>query len=126
MRVRAEPASVPSLIKSPHVRPCFLLLSPKLRRKTFMASPAHPQLERDPVKLDPKHYSVELENVHQHPRGVVVFLSEAHFKFTFPDGKTEELRKKPGEIVAYTEPWEHQPENLSGKEFEAVYVEIKK
>ena len=27
-----------------------------------MASPAHPQLERDPVKLDPKHYSVELEN----------------------------------------------------------------
>jgi len=89
-----------------------------------MASPAHPQLERDPVKLDPKHYSVELENVHQHPRGVVVFLSEAHFKFTFPDGKTEELRKKPGEIMAFTEPWEHQPENLSGKEFEAVYVEI--
>ena len=106
-----------------------------------MASPAHPQLERDPVKLDPKHYSVELENdqtrvvrikyrghekspMHQHPRGVVVFLSEAHFRFTFPDGKTEELRKKPGEIVAYTEPWEHQPENLSGKEFEAVYVEI--
>jgi hypothetical protein len=26
--------------------------------------------------------------------------------------------------MAFTEPWEHQPENLSGKEFEAVYVEI--
>jgi quercetin dioxygenase-like cupin family protein len=108
-----------------------------------MASAAHPQLERDPVKLDPKHYGVELENeqvrvvrikyrarekspMHQHPRGVGVFLTDAHFKFTYPDGKTEEIRKKAGEFMAFAEPWEHQPENLSGKDFEAVYVEIRK
>lgn len=108
-----------------------------------MASAAHPQLERDPVKLDPKHYSVESENeqmrvvrikyrghekspMHQHSPGVVVFLTNAHFKFTYPDGKTEEIRKKPGEFMAFTEPWEHQPENLSGKDSEAVYVEIRK
>jgi len=109
-----------------------------------MASAASsPKLERDPVTLDPKHYNVEVENeqmrvvrikyrahekspMHQHPRGAVVFLTDAHFKFTYPDGKTEELRKKAGECMAYTEPWEHKPENLNGKDFEAVYVEIRK
>jgi quercetin dioxygenase-like cupin family protein len=108
-----------------------------------MTSAAHPQLQRDPVKLDPKHYSVESENeqmrvvrikyrghekspMHQHPRGVGVFLTDAHFKFTYPDGKTEEIRKKAGDVMVFTEPWEHQPENLSGKDFEAVYVEIRK
>jgi quercetin dioxygenase-like cupin family protein len=108
-----------------------------------MASATHPQLQRDPVKLDPKHYSVESENeqmrvvrikyrahekspMHQHPRGVVVFLSDAHFKFAYPDGKTEEIRKNRGEFMAFTEPWEHQTENLSGRDFEAVYVEIRK
>jgi hypothetical protein len=64
--------------------------------------------------------------VHQHPRGVVVFLTDAHFRFTYPDGKNEEFRKKAGEFMAFTEPWEHQPENLNGKDFEAVYVEIRK
>lgn len=77
-------------------------------------------LRRDPVKLDPKHYKVELENeqmrvvrikyrahekspMHQHPRGVVVFLTDAHFKFTYPDGKTEEFRNNPGEFMAFTD-----------------------
>jgi quercetin dioxygenase-like cupin family protein len=63
------------------------------------------KLERDPVTLDPKHYKVEVENeqmrvvrikyrahekspMHQHPRGVCVFLTDSHFKFTYPDGKT--------------------------------------
>jgi quercetin dioxygenase-like cupin family protein len=109
-----------------------------------MASAASsPKLERDPVTLDPKHYKVEVENeqmrvvrikyrahekspMHQHPRGVCVFLTDSHFKFTYPDGKTEEFRKKAGEFMAFTEPWEHQPENLNGKDFEAVYVEIRK
>lgn len=41
-------------------------------------------------------------------------------------GRTEEIRKRPGEFMAFTEPWEHQPENLSGKDFEAIYLEIGK
>ena len=69
-----------------------------------MASPAHPQLERDPVKLDPKHYSVELENdqtrvvrikyrghekspMHQHSRGVVVFSARPISNSLFQTGK---------------------------------------
>ena len=91
---------------------------------------AKPQktVQDDPVKVDPKHYSVELENdqvrvlrikygahdksvMHGHPNGVAVFLSDAHFKFTLPDGKTEEPESKSGEIM-WLEGREHLPEEI--------------
>jgi len=99
-------------------------------------------LERDAVKLDAKHYKVELETervrvvrisyadreksvMHQHPPGVVVFLTDAKFKFTFPDGKTENIEAKRGEVLSFPEPWEHLPENLADDRFEAIYVDLK-
>lgn len=108
-----------------------------------MASTApQPSLERDAVKLDPQHYRVELENarvrvvrivyggresspMHQHPPGVVVFLSGGKFRFTFPDGRVEMLEKNAGEIMYFAEPWEHLPESLTDDSFEAVYVELR-
>jgi quercetin dioxygenase-like cupin family protein len=100
-------------------------------------------LERDPVKLDPKHYKVELDTdrfrivrisygpkekspMHQHLPGVAVMLTDANFKFTYPDGRTEEFKKKTGEFLSSEQPWEHQPENLANKPFEALIVELKK
>ncbi len=96
----------------------------------------------DPVTVDPKHYKVELENdqvrvlritysahdksvLHGHPNGVAVFLTDAHFKFSLPDGKTEEPKSKVGEIMWF-EGGEHLPENLSDKAFEAILVELKR
>src|ERR1700720_785534 len=75
---------------------------------------AQPAFERDPVKLDSKHYKVELENdrvrvvrirygpreksvMHQHPPGIGVFVTDASFKFTYPDGKTENIQEKAGD-----------------------------
>ncbi|HEV2388985.1 MAG TPA: hypothetical protein VGS20_17225 [Candidatus Acidoferrales bacterium] len=101
-----------------------------------------PALERDPVKLDPQHYTVELENdrvrvvrilygagekspMHQHPPGVVVFVTDGKFKFDFPDGTSEAIEKKAGEIMYFAEKWEHQPESLTGERFEAVYIELR-
>ncbi len=66
---------------------------------------------QDPVKVDPKHNKVEFENaqvrvlrftvgphekspMHEHPANIVVFLTDAHVKFTYPDGKTEERHGK--------------------------------
>jgi zona occludens toxin (predicted ATPase) len=100
------------------------------------------QLERDAVTLDPKHYSVEAENddvrivrirygpkeksvMHQHRRGVGIFLTDGDHMFTFPDGKTERVSAKRGEFLIFEEPWEHLPESLSDSDFEAVYVELK-
>ena len=100
------------------------------------------RLERDAVALDPKHYSVETETdrvrvvrirygpreksvMHQHGRGVVVALTDTHSRFTFPDGRVEEVKVKRGETLCFEEPWEHSPENLADAPFEAVYVELK-
>ena len=97
--------------------------------------------QQDPVSVDPKHYTVELENervrvlrirygpgekseMHSHPDGVIVFLTDAKARFTYPDGKTEEIRGKAGE-VAPLPAMTHLPENLSDESFEVVLVELK-
>ncbi len=99
--------------------------------------------QRDPVKLDSKHYKVELENekvrvvrisyapreksvMHQHPPGVGIFLTDAHFKFGYPDGKVEEIKAKRGEFLWFADVWEHLPENLSNQRAEVIYVELKR
>src|SRR3989454_886713 len=70
----------------------------------------------DAVKVDPKHYKVELENdrvrvvritygpreksvMHGHRPGVVLFLTDAHYRFTYPDGKTEEIKGEKGKFL---------------------------
>ena len=99
-------------------------------------------LERDAVKVDAKHYKVELETervrvvrisyaageksvMHQHPPGGVVFLTGCKFKFTYPDGKSENIEAKAGDVLSFPEQWEHLPENLTNQPFEAIYVDLK-
>ncbi len=96
---------------------------------------------QDAVKVDPKHYKVETENaqvrvvrvhygpheksvMHSHPALVAVFLTDAKNKFTYPDGKSEELSGKAGQAV-YMPAQTHLPENVSDKPFEAILVELK-
>jgi quercetin dioxygenase-like cupin family protein len=96
---------------------------------------------QDAAKLDPKHYKVEFENdqvkvlritygpgeksvMHSHAEGVVVFLSDGKGKFTYPDGKTEEMNFKPG-LVIWTPATTHQPENTGDKPFEVIQIEMK-
>lgn len=107
-----------------------------------MSASAQPAFERDPVKLDARHYKVELENdrvrivrikysgkegsvMHQHPPGVVMFLTDADFRFSYPGGKSEDLHAKAGEFMWFGEVWEHDPVNLSDSGAEAVYIEFK-
>ena len=106
------------------------------------ATKPQPAFERDPVRLDSAHYKVELENervrvvrvryaggeksvMHQHPPGVIVFLTDANFKFSYPGGKAENIQAKAGDYLWFGEVWEHLPENLSDNKFEGLYVELK-
>jgi len=99
-------------------------------------------MAQDPVQVDPTHYKVELENdrvrlvrisygpreksvMHEHPPGVVVFLTDGDFKFTYPDGRTENIQGKAGQFLWFAERWEHLPENLSETGFEAIYIDLK-
>jgi quercetin dioxygenase-like cupin family protein len=95
----------------------------------------------DAVKADPKHYTVEMENekvrvlrirygpnekseMHTHPPSVAIFLTDQHSRHTLPDGNSEEMRSKAGE-VRFMDAWEHNPENLSDRPFELIVVELK-
>jgi quercetin dioxygenase-like cupin family protein len=109
-----------------------------------MAQP-QPQLQpvpgADPVQVDSKHYHVLFENekirvlritygpgersvMHGHPASLALFVTDGHFRFTFPDGRSEEIQAKAGDAL-WMEGGDHLPENLSGKSFEATLVEVK-
>jgi len=96
---------------------------------------------QDPVKVDPKHYSVVSENdqvrilkvhygpheksvMHSHPNSVAVFLTDGTSHFTFPDGKTTDMKVKAGEAV-YVPALTHLPEDPGDKPFELILVELK-
>ncbi|PYX87775.1 MAG: hypothetical protein DMG68_10635 [Acidobacteria bacterium] len=98
-------------------------------------------LAQDPTKVEPKHYKLGFENehvqvvyvhygpheksgIHDHPGGVVVYVTEGHLKFTDANGKTTEVFAKPGEARWFA-PFKHRVENLEDKAFDAVYVGVK-
>ena len=107
----------------------------------FVCLSASAVLAQDPVKVDPVHYSVVSENaevrilkvhygareksvMHVHPDLVAIFFSDAHVKFTTPDGKTQESTMKANEPL-FTPAGTHLPENLSDKPMDGVLVELK-
>src|SRR5450631_4736267 len=98
-------------------------------------------MSEDAVKADPQHYRLAFENaevqvvyihygpheksvMHSHPKGVVVYVSDGHLRFTDQTGKTQEVYAKHGEsrwFPAFT----HQVENLDDKSFDGVYIGMK-
>jgi quercetin dioxygenase-like cupin family protein len=97
---------------------------------------------QDPTKVDPQHYSVEAENervrvlrvkygprekskMHSHPALVAVFLTTGRIRFTYPDGKSEEITGEAGQALLL-DAVEHDPENVSDRPFEAILVELKR
>lgn len=96
----------------------------------------------DPVEVDPKHYQVEFENdrvrvlritygpheksaMHRHPANIVIMLTDCDFRFYLPKGKQQEILGRVGQVLCIEEPFEHAPENLGDKQFEAICVELK-
>jgi len=62
--------------------------------------------------------------MHEHPASVLVCLTDIHERTTGPDGKSQEVTHKAGD-VAYREPMKHAEENLSDQPLEAIVVELK-
>ena len=98
--------------------------------------------EKDPVKLDPEHYQLEYENdrvrvlrvhygphersrLHCHPPSIVVVLSRLDFRFYNPRGREQNIIGRQGQIIAFEEAFEHEPENLSSEPFEGIMIELK-
>jgi hypothetical protein len=95
----------------------------------------------DAVRGDPKHYSVEFENelvrvvrakygpgeksvMHSHPASCAIFLVDQNFKFTIPDGTTEDDSARAGEVRC-GDADVHLPENAGPGTVELVVLEFK-
>ena len=95
----------------------------------------------DSVAVDPKHYKVEFQNdrvrvlrinyrpgeksvMHAHPANVAVFLAGGQAKMTLPDGKSNVVSFKAGQ-VQWEDKGKHMPENSGSKPFELVLVELR-
>lgn len=98
-------------------------------------------LAQDPAKVEPKHYRLAFENehvqvvyvhygahersaLHDHPKGVVVNITDGHLRFTDQDGKTQEVFSKHGE-ARWFPPFKHKVENLGDAVYDGVYIGIK-
>jgi quercetin dioxygenase-like cupin family protein len=96
---------------------------------------------QDPTVVEPTHYKLAFENdkvqvvdvhygphekseMHAHPGGVVVYITDAHLRFTDQDGNVKEIYAKPGE-ARFFPPFKHKVENLDDKPFSAVYIGLK-
>ena len=96
---------------------------------------------QDPVKVDPKHYTVMAENaqirvlhvyyppgeksvMHSHPDTVVVFMEDQKAKMNLPDGKSEEMSGKKGEVKLLPA-GSHLPENIGTGPIDVILVELK-
>lgn len=105
-----------------------------------MALKMHPNT-LDPVKADPDHYKVEFENDRvrvlrvrfgPHEKSVMqeqsslleINLTVAHLLVTYPDGRTESIHSKAGQVRLFPAA-ERQPENLSDFPYEAIAIELK-
>jgi quercetin dioxygenase-like cupin family protein len=107
-----------------------------------MATARVPQpITDDPVRVDPQHYKVEFENervrvvrikyepgeksvMHSHPESITVFLTDAHAKFTYPDGRSEDIDANAG-TVQHMDAFTHLPESIGSTPFEVIQVELK-
>ncbi|HXY06596.1 MAG TPA: hypothetical protein VEI52_01985 [Terriglobales bacterium] len=107
-----------------------------------MATVRMPQpTAEDPVKVDPRHYKVEFENervrvvrikygpgeksvMHSHPESISVFLTDAQAKFTYPDGRSEDIYADAGTVL-HMDAFTHLPESTSEAPFEVIQVELK-
>ncbi len=108
-------------------------------------SQAQPKLQpipgADPTQVDSKHYQVALENakirvlrinygpgeksvMHGHPASLALLATDAQIRFTYPDGRSEEISAKAGELL-WVEAGDHLPENLGSGRLETTLVELK-
>jgi hypothetical protein len=91
--------------------------------------------------LDGSYYRLEFENdqlrifrlilapnerttLQQHPRGIEVFVTDAHLKYVFVNGAAQEVRAEPGQPRSFA-PSKHSIENLSDQPVESVVIELK-
>jgi quercetin dioxygenase-like cupin family protein len=98
-------------------------------------------MSADAIKVAPDVYHVVFENakirvlqaklkrgqksaMHKHPSNFVFVLQSGQVAFTSPDGKTQKVRMKEGDVMWFDEQ-EHASQNVGTKTARVLIVEIK-
>jgi len=98
-------------------------------------------MHADPVDVAPKMYKTLLENnrvrvlegrvkagvtapMHSHPGSVVYFLSDTKVKFIYPDGKSQVVEGKAGEVM-WHDHLAHAVEDVANHEAHVLIIELK-
>jgi quercetin dioxygenase-like cupin family protein len=98
-------------------------------------------MAEDAVKVAPHAYKVLLENdrvrvlesrmkpgdrteMHSHPALVAYAIQDGRFKFTFPDGASEEIELQAGQVI-FSDAVTHSTENVGTTEGHVILVELK-
>ena len=105
----------------------LLVASAALAQDATIAEPSHYRVafENEAVRVINIHYGPhEKSAMHSHPAGVIVYLTEGHFRFTDAEGKVIEANAKPGD-TRWFPAFKHKVESLSDKPFEGIYIEVK-
>ena len=55
---------------------------------------------------------------------MAIAITEANSRFTYPDGRTEDMQLKAGSITV-SPAGDHLPENVSDQPFEVILIELK-
>ena len=62
--------------------------------------------------------------MHAHPESVTIYLTGCEARFTYPNGKTEDVKHKAGQVL-YHEACEHLPQNVGKQALEHIQIELK-
>ncbi len=117
------------------------LLAPMNDMVSMSATPKFQPSGQDPVKIVPESHSVEFENqrarvlrvryepheksvTQEYPSQIQINLTVAHLLFTYPDGSTEPVEAKAGQVLSFP-PSQRLPENLSDFPYEVIAIEWK-
>ena len=82
-------------------------------------------MENDRIRvLRGKYGPHEKSEMHAHPALIAVMLTDGRIGMTYPDGRTEEIVAKAGDVLNMPATV-HLPENLTDEVFEVVLIELK-
>jgi quercetin dioxygenase-like cupin family protein len=105
----------------------YLLVSTALAQDFAKVAPniAKVEIDNADVRVFRVHYGPhEKTAMHSHPDVVIVFLTNSHTRHTFPDGKTQEIQSKAGQVV-WKPSLTHAVENLSDEPYDVIEIELK-
>ncbi len=83
-------------------------------------------LENDRVKVSEfRQKPGEKTGMHEHPEVVVYPFTDGVLRFTFRDGRTEDVQLRTGEVLFRSDQW-HDVENIGKREVRALTIDLKK